>query len=183
MLATSKGRALDAASPAGKPVGKAALARSIPAAVVPLKTRGPWIAVDARAVAEILGQRSVRSLAAAPPAVVGVIAWQGRAVSLVDIGLLLPAGEPWIERGAPPRRLAVVQWGPSLLALPADVAREVQAVEEDRLEPPDHGAFPFSLATTERWGLRMHVVDIDALVRATRGRADGGPAIPSSTAE
>lgn len=133
-----------------------------PIAVLPLQVAGQWVAVEALRIIEILGARPWEQLAGAPRAVAGVIAWRGRAVSLVDPGRLI--GQLWVTPDVTSHRFVVTQSGPNHLVLPADVVREVQRIDQlGPAEPPWHR---LASGTADLVGIHVPLINLARLVEA-----------------
>jgi len=119
-------------------------------ALLPLRIDGAWLAIDASAVVELVGARARTMLPDAPALAPAALAYRGRAVPALDLGLLLglPAALPG---STPRRRTVIVAMGPSTLALPVDAAREVLEVDERALGP--------SPPSLRRWAAHAAVLD------------------------
>jgi chemotaxis signal transduction protein len=147
-----------------------------PLAVVPFLSRGLWLGAEAHLVAEILGASPVRRLAGAHEAVAGVIAWRGRAVSLVDVAELLgpPLG---MSRQSAPKRLIVAQEGPFLLAIAADAVREVQAVDLKAISPCDSKADSYMIAPrrADLGGTSILLLDLAGIGKTLMASAEPAP--------
>ncbi len=132
-------------------------------AFLPVCVKEAWYAVDAPLVVEVVGKRPWIPIPGASSRSPGVVAWQGRAVALVDLANIVDdaAAAPLPER----ERLVVVRIGPTMLALPADVVREVHDVDEESLKPPQALRLRYAAAEAELMGKTMPVLDFAALVR------------------
>jgi len=75
----------------------------------------------------------------AAPRTPGVLSWRGRAVAVLDLGELLPGGEP-LRAGTTRARTLVVEAATCTLAIPVDVVREVHEVGPHQLRPAGDGA-------------------------------------------
>jgi chemotaxis signal transduction protein len=87
-----------------------------------------WIAVRAAHVREVLGRASVVPIPGSKDGLVGVMAWRGRAVAVLDLG---PAvGEPAFAE--PRGRTLVLEVGLDTIAVPVDRVREARAADSSR---------------------------------------------------
>lgn len=101
--------------------------------VLPIRIQDLWLALDTTQVEQILGERTWLKVPAAPPQWPGVLAWRGRAVAVLDLGLLL--GLPPLQAGSARRRTLIVRARACLLALPVDEVHEAQIVGETLIRP------------------------------------------------
>jgi chemotaxis signal transduction protein len=134
-------------------------------ALVPLQFEGVWIALDASCVQEILGEQPWVRIPGAPAQVPGVAGWRGRAVAVLDLGVVGGLGS-FLKPGERRPRTVVVRSGGCTLAVPVDVVREVQEVPEDRLTAPKTTQLPFASSEVELHGVPMPVLDWAAVVEA-----------------
>lgn len=132
-------------------------------AFLPVCVKDAWYAVDAPLVVEVVGKRPWIPIPGASSRSPGVVAWQGRAVALVDLACV--ADEATAGPLAIRDRLVVVRVGPTMLALPADVVREVHELDEETLVPPKALRLRYAAAEAELMGKTMPVLDFAALVR------------------
>jgi chemotaxis signal transduction protein len=148
-----------------------------PLAVVPLSSRGLWLGADAHRVAEILGAAPVRRLAGAHEAVAGVIAWRGRAVSLVDVAALLRPELLGTSRPSAPKRLIVAQEGPFLFAIAADAVREVQTVDPEAIAPRHSDVDSYAIAPRRAslGDISILLLDLAAIGRALTDFGEPAP--------
>jgi chemotaxis signal transduction protein len=124
---------------------------------MPLVLGPHWLALEAALVREVVGTRSWLAIPGARAELPGVLAWQGRAVAVVDLAALFRL--PALAVRAPRARTLLVELGAVTLALPVDGVREVQAVSHDaitRVEPP-HAMTPTQIDLS---GERMPVLDL-----------------------
>ena len=140
-------------------------------AVIPARAGSRWIAFEALAVQEILGQRPWTTIPYAAPETPGVLVWRGRAVAVLDIGRLL--GGP-----APPRsgdsasRTIVAQSRSCTLAIPVDLVREVHEVWPSQLRETGY-AVPYSREEVVLPEMTLPLVDLDSVVDGVlAGEAD-----------
>jgi chemotaxis signal transduction protein len=103
--------------------------------IVPFRVQQTWVAVDAAHVREVLGERAWFQVPSGTPQIPGILAWQGRAIALFDLGAL-GGGTlvPLQPRERRPRTL-VVHVSDALLALPVDGVMEVEEVDDSRVQP------------------------------------------------
>lgn len=138
-------------------------------ALLPLRVGDVWMAIDALHAREILGRRPFVALPGASVGLPGVIAWQGRAVAVVDLGALTGACPPLRE---PRERTIVIQHGPVTFALPVDGVREVQVAQDEQVRPAHAARQRFAAGEVELDRTPVSVLDLSAVVEAIRG----GPA-------
>lgn len=93
--------------------------------IVPVRAGSAWLGIDASRVVEVLPHRPWAPLVGMSRLVLGVIAWRGRAIAVVDTGAWADAA----RHEGPFSRLLVVVWGNFVVALGADAVHEVQQVE------------------------------------------------------
>jgi chemotaxis signal transduction protein len=140
--------------------------------VLPIRIGDVWMAIDALPAREILGRRPFVALPGASAGLPGVIAWQGRAVAVVDLGALTGACSPLRE---PRERTIVIQHGPMTFAVPVDGVREVQVVADEQVRPAHATRQRFAATEVELEKTPISVLDLSALVDAIRGGSGGGP--------
>jgi chemotaxis signal transduction protein len=133
--------------------------------VVPIRIRQTWLALDALCVEQILGQSKWMRVPLAPRAWPGVMAWRGRAVAILDLGLYCESGDvPW--DGSASRHVIARAHGCSL-AIPVDEVRESRAVEEQTVRPSLVTRQRYSQREIELEGQILAVLDLEELVRET----------------
>lgn len=110
--------------------------------VLPIRIHDLWLALDTVQVEQILGERNWLKVPSAPPQWPGVLAWQGRAVAVLDLALLL--GLPPLQAGAMRRRTLIVKTSDCLFALPVDEVHEAQLVSESSIRPLHATRQPYS---------------------------------------
>jgi chemotaxis signal transduction protein len=103
-------------------------------AIVPFRIQQTWAAMDASHVREVLGERGWIRMPSSAPQIPGVIAWQGRAIALFDLGALGGALVP-LQPGQRRPRTLVVHVSGSTLGLPVDGVMEVEEVDGARVQP------------------------------------------------
>lgn len=96
--------------------------------VVAVALGSRWIAIRAEEVCEVLGNVPIVALPGGPDGLVGVVAWRGRAVAVLDLGPLV-GDQPFSDSRA---RMLLLQVGMDAIALPVDRAREARAAESAR---------------------------------------------------
>src|SRR5438067_2489750 len=133
--------------------------------LLPLQVQSISIAIDARQVQEILGQRPWVLLPGARPEIPGVVSWRGRAVGLLDFAAVTEGLLP-LDEDAPRARTVIVQAGSCALALPVDAVREVREVPSDALTAPRVTSQKFSSAEVELDGVVMPVFDLAAFIES-----------------
>ena len=142
--------------------------------LVPVQLQGVWIALDASCVEEILGEQPWVRIPGAPAQVPGVAGWRGRAVAVLDLGIVGGLGS-FLKPGERRQRMVVVRSGDCTLAVPVDVVREVQDVPEERLSALKNTQLAFANSEVELHGVPMPVLDWTALIDAI-SRIAAGPA-------
>lgn len=101
--------------------------------VLPMRLQNLWLAVDTRHVEQILGERPWFKVPSAPAEWPGVLAWQGRAVAVLDLALLLEL--PPLQLGTVRRRTLIAKACDCLLAIPIDEVHEAQFIADSALRP------------------------------------------------
>lgn len=132
--------------------------------LVPAKIGSVWFALDAAPVAAVVGTCRCVRIPHPSPNVRGVFAWRGHAIAVVDLGPLVDRTET-SDLGARARTLVLETEG-CTLAVPVDVVREVQPVEESAVHAAHVTSMPFSSGEVEVFGTPMPVLDLPALVRS-----------------
>jgi chemotaxis signal transduction protein len=134
-------------------------------ALLPLRLDEAWVAIDALAAREVLGRRQLVAIPGASAALPGVIAWNGRAIAVVDLGALAGLGRP-LSAAVERERTVVVQVGASTFALPVDAVREVAAVPDDELRALHATAQRFATHEVTLNGAPLPVLDLAAMALA-----------------
>jgi chemotaxis signal transduction protein len=137
--------------------------------VVPVRLAGEDCALPALAVEEILGARKVVAIPGAPPHLPGVVAWRGRAIALLDLGVLL--GKPRLSPDAPLERIVVVTVGDGALALPAEWVEAVHVAPPQALRPAHITQHRFATAEVEVWRRVLPLIDLGLVAAALLGGA------------
>jgi len=137
-------------------------------ALLPIRVGGVWMAIDALQAREILGRRPHVALPGASAGLPGVIAWQGRAVAVVDLGALTGVCSPLQESR---ERTVVIQHGPVTFAVPVDAVREVQVASDEQVRPAHATRQRFATTEVELDRTPVSVLDLSAVVEAIRGGA------------
>lgn len=138
--------------------------------ILPLRVNGAWMAIDAAQVVEILGARPRAQLPDASPLAPAVVAFRGRAVAALDLGLLTGAA-PALAGGEVRARTVIVRAGASTLALPVDAAREVLELEDADVGPPPAALGRSASHAVTFAGASVPVLDLD---HAAAELAEGG---------
>lgn len=112
---------------------------------MPIRIASVWLAIDAVKVEEILGWVDVVRLPGSRKSVPGVLAWQNRAIAVVDLATMLD-GEP-LTSGR--RRTVVVTVNDTTFAIPVDEATAVLEVEDDKIQDLTTTSCPH--ANSETW--------------------------------
>lgn len=131
--------------------------------LIPVELLSQWFLLDAARVREIIGEIPWLVIPHGRPEAPGVVAWQGRAVALVDLAAVA-LGAPPLAAGERRRRTVIAEAHGSAVALPCDAAREVVELGDEALRPPH--AHPASCASAEAEvnGKVMALLDLDQLV-------------------
>ncbi len=132
-------------------------------ALLPIQVKERWLALEALAVQEILGQRPWVPIPGAPVHVPGVMAWRGRAIAVLDIGAIAEVTEP-LHPADPRPRAVVIQVGATTFALLVDAAREVREVGAERLKAPHATRHRFTLSEVDLDGVVMPIVDLAGVI-------------------
>lgn len=146
--------------------------------VVPIRIRMTWLALDAACVEQILGQTSWMRVPAAPQEWPGVMAWRGRAVAVLDLGLFCEDHTP-VSSLPVANRHVIARAHSCCIAIPVDEVRESRLVDPDSVRPSQVTRQRYSQREVELDGQIFAVFDLDALVRETlAGAARGEPLAP-----
>lgn len=137
-------------------------------ALLPLRLSEQWVAIDAPAAREVLGRMPFVALPGASAALPGVVAWQGRAVAVVDLSVLAAIGKA-LGRGETRERTLVVGVGETTFALPVDAVREAQLVADGEVRPVHVTDQRFASGEVELNGTVIPVLDLEALVKSLDG--------------
>src|SRR5215471_796783 len=103
--------------------------------LIAVRSDGVWHALPAEHVREILGGRGWVAIPTVSNGVPGVIAWRGRAIAVVDLGVVQGAA-PWLKSGVVRPRTVVVEARGCTVAFPVDLVREVSDVQRAELHAP-----------------------------------------------
>ncbi|HEX9295691.1 MAG TPA: chemotaxis protein CheW [Polyangiaceae bacterium] len=131
--------------------------------LLPLQVQSVSVAIDARQVQEIMGQRAAVFLPGARSEIPGVVAWRGRAVGVFDFAAVTDGLTP-LDEGPPRSRTLVVQVGANTLAVPVDAVREVREVTDECIRAPRVTAQKFAAAEVELDGVVMPIFDFAAFI-------------------
>jgi chemotaxis signal transduction protein len=133
-------------------------------AVLPLGVAGEPCAVPALAVLEVLGARRVVAIPGAPLHFPGVMAWRGRAVAVLDLGVLL--GKPPRPLEPPPERSIVVGIADGVVALPAELVEGVAQAEPGAFRPAHITRHRFAETEVDLGPQVLPVLDLGLIARA-----------------
>jgi len=133
--------------------------------LLPLRLDDAWVAIDALLAKEVLGRRAFVAIPGASAGLPGVIAWNGRAIAVVDLGALAGSGRPFTQ-ATPRERIVVVQVGEATFALPVDAVREVWFASDDELRPLHATHQRFAVHEVTLNGVPLPVLDLAAMVQS-----------------
>lgn len=139
--------------------------------VLPIRLQDVWLALATAQVEQILGERSWLKVPSASPQWPGVLAWQGRAVAVLDLALLL--GLPPLPAGHMRRRTLIVKVRDCLLALPVDEVHEAQLVAESLIRPLRVTRQPYATSEVVLRDTVMPLFDPGQLVGEVLSRSNG----------
>jgi chemotaxis signal transduction protein len=140
--------------------------------ILPIRVQRIWLAVDAGLVQQILGQRDWFKVPSAPAQWPGVIAWNGRAVAVLDLPLLLRF--PPLQPGIASHRTLVAKARGCLLAIPVEEVREAAVIAEG-LVRPIHATRPvYASHELELDDMVMPLLDVGLVVAETLERSNVG---------
>jgi purine-binding chemotaxis protein CheW len=137
-------------------------------ALLPLKSGEVWVALDASRAREVLGRSPWMRIPGAPPQLPGVLSWRGRAIAVLDLGLLLRAAPLGAAEAG--ERTVIFEIDGCTLGVFADAVREVALVPEDQLSPAHATAGPFCTAEVELNGTRVAVLDLPSILVAVMAK-------------
>jgi chemotaxis signal transduction protein len=131
-------------------------------AIIPALAGSTWFVLDALQVQEVMGMRPWVALPHASPATPGVLAWRGRAVSVLDVGRFLEGGTP-LRAGGSSTRTLVAEAATCTVAIPVDAVREVHEVSALAVRPSSATS---GIATDEvlLGDVAMPLVDLEKLI-------------------
>lgn len=129
--------------------------------LLPVRIDEAWVAIDALLAREVLGRRLLVAIPGASAALPGVIAWNGRAIAVVDLGALAGLGRAATAQAR--ERTVVVQVGEATFALPVDAVREVATAADDELRPLQATAQRFATHEFNLQGVPIPVLDLAAM--------------------
>jgi chemotaxis signal transduction protein len=141
--------------------------------VLPMRVAGEDCALPALAVEEILGTRRVVPIPGAPPHLPGVVAWRGRAVALLDLGVLL--GKPRLVPDAPIERIVVIALADGSLALPAEWVEAVHIAAASSVHTARVTHHRFATVEVEVWRRVLPLLDLGLLSAALLGQSPSRP--------
>jgi chemotaxis signal transduction protein len=117
------------------------------------------MAFPAAHVREVLGQRPWVPVPSTMPHMPGVVAWQGRAIALFDLGTLGGGMRP-LQPDQRRHRTLVVQVEGATLAVPVDAVLEVEEVASDRIRPSQVTALKHCAKEVDLRGTPMPLVNL-----------------------
>lgn len=135
---------------------------------IPLRFGSTWLALAADSVAQILGQLRWMRLPAPPTGFPGVAAWRGRAMSVLDLSLLV--AEPPLTPESPRARAIIAQVHGSYLAIPADEVQEAVPIEKSEIRASHVTNLQHSLGEVS---LKERVIPILDLAQAVSEQLTG----------
>jgi chemotaxis signal transduction protein len=134
-------------------------------ALIPLKIQNVWLALEAADVREVLGERPWVRIPPVVPQVPGVIAWQGRAVGLLDLAALGEGVRP-LQPGETRPRTLVAHVDDATVAIPVDAVMEVVDVEEATIRPCQLTQFGHCSREIELDGIPMPLFNLREALQA-----------------
>ncbi len=138
-----------------------------PVSLLVFELNGERYGVDMRHVVEVLRPSGVTAVPCTPPFLLGLTSYRGRALPLVDLGVLLEVWERTSEFGD--QTAVVVQVGGVWLGFPVDNAPTVIQVDShgwtESAPAGSQGQAGFVRTLTD---VMVGVVDLDALCRSGR---------------
>lgn len=142
------------------------------------RVAGHCLAVEADAVAEVLGARPVTRVPLAPAGVLGLVQLRGRIVPILDPAVRLGLPAPPDRRAATllVLRLAADEWFGLAVEEVLDVIDvPAAAIEHPTAADEPHGAFVGVFSTPDRL---VHIVDHDRLIRLAGRQRPPAPVHP-----
>ena len=133
--------------------------------LLPLRLDDAWVAIDALLAKEVLGRRAFVAIPGASAGLPGVIAWNGRAIAVVDLGALAGSGRP-LQAANLRERIVVVQVGEATFALPVDAVREVWVASDSELRPLHAAHQRFATQEVTLNGVPLPVLDVAEMVQS-----------------
>ncbi|HEY3352291.1 MAG TPA: chemotaxis protein CheW [Polyangia bacterium] len=132
---------------------------------LPVRLGDLWLALGAAEVQEVLGARPWLPIPGASGGVPGVLSWRGRAIAVVDLGVVTGAAAPLRPDETRPR-IVVLRLGTTTLALPVEGVREVIEVPAEAVRPSHVTRPRCSTTEVELAGTVAAIVDAAALLAA-----------------
>jgi chemotaxis signal transduction protein len=134
-------------------------------ALIPLKIQDVWIALEATNVREVLGERAWVRIPRILRQLPGLVAWQGRAIGLLDLATL---GEGLRPLQPPERRsrTLVAHVDDMTVAIPVDAVMEVVEVDEASVRPCQLTRLANCSHETEIHGIPMPLLNLGAALQA-----------------
>lgn len=132
--------------------------------LIPFHVEQISMTVFAAHVREVLGQRAWVPVPSTMPHIPGVIAWQGRAIALFDLGTLGGGMRP-LNRDQRRHRTLVVQVEGATLALPVDAVLEVEEVASERIRSSQVTTLKHCAKEVELRGTPMPLLNLSDAMR------------------
>jgi chemotaxis signal transduction protein len=139
-------------------------------AVIPLKVHDTWMAIEASAVQEILGAQAWVPIPGAAAQLPGVVPWRGRAIAVLDIGLVTGVAEG-LRSDEVRRRNIVADVEGAMLAIPVHAVREVRELAAETVGAPALTSQRYAARETIIDGRPVAIVDLHAVVAELVGGA------------
>jgi chemotaxis signal transduction protein len=140
-------------------------------ALMPFRLRERWLMFDASVVKEVLGGQQWLVVPQSSRGLLGLCAWRGRAIPVLDmlslLGLGAPTGEPW-------QRTLVLECAENIVAVPVNEARAVVVVGAAARRARHVTALPFSHVEVDDGRQVMSVIDVSEIVRHLLGQVSAG---------
>lgn len=129
----------------------------------PFELENRHFLIEASLVREVLGETAWLPLPRAPAALPGVIAWNGRAIAVLDLTVVFHLPSPSEKKTR--HRTLITQVGEEILALPVDEAQEVVRIASQDLQEPHALPTPFSTAEHQLNQRISTVIDLRAITQ------------------
>lgn len=136
-----------------------------------MRIHNVWLAIDTAHVEQILGEREWFKVPSAPLQWPGVLAWQGRAVAVLDLALVM--GLPPLVPGAVRRRTLIAHTRDCLLAIPVDEVHEAQLIADSLVRPSHATRQAYASSEVSVNHTMMPLLDPLALVSEALASSDG----------
>jgi chemotaxis signal transduction protein len=143
-----------------------------------MRIHNVWLAIDTAHVEQILGEREWFKVPSAPAQWPGVLAWQGRAVAVLDLALVM--GLAPLQPGTPRRRTLITQSRDCLLAIPVDEVHEAQLITEGLMRPSHATRQAYASSEVSVNHTMMPLLDPHALVSEALASSEAASAAPAA---